>query len=75
MYIPLAGMVDLQEELERIRKELAETQGHLQRTRDRLANPSFVDRAPAKVVEGARQQLQALEEKERKLSERMKELK
>ncbi|HHT28437.1 MAG TPA: valine--tRNA ligase [Firmicutes bacterium] len=75
VYIPLAGMVDLQEELERIRKELAETQGHLQRTRDRLANPSFVDRAPAKVVEGARQQLQALEEKERKLSERMKELK
>jgi valyl-tRNA synthetase len=74
VFVPLAGMVNLDEELERIRKELEETQGHLLRTRERLANPSFVDRAPVKVVEGARQQLQALEEKERKLAERLAEL-
>lgn len=74
VYLPLAGMVDIDEEAARLRKELAETKEHLRRTAERLANRGFVDRAPAQVVEGARQQLRSLEEKEAKLAARLAEL-
>jgi valyl-tRNA synthetase len=38
----------------RLEKELAETETHLAAARERLANASFVERAPAAVVDGAR---------------------
>ena len=41
-------------EHERLERELAEAEGWLDAARERLGNPSFVARAPAAVVEGAR---------------------
>ena len=40
-------------ERERLERELAEAEGWLVAARDRLANDSFRERAPAAVVEGA----------------------
>ncbi len=40
----------------RLERELATAESRLAATQARLADPSFVDRAPAKIVEGARQQ-------------------
>jgi valyl-tRNA synthetase len=52
--VELAGLIDVEAELERLRKELAKTEADLQRVESKLANASFVDRAPAEVVDRER---------------------
>jgi len=60
VFLPLGGMIDLEAERERLRKQLAETEGRIQSAEGRLDNPGFVDKAPAHVVEQARQGLAEL---------------
>jgi valyl-tRNA synthetase len=48
--VELTGLIDVQGELDRLRKELAKAEGDLQRVDGKLANAAFVDRAPAEVV-------------------------
>ncbi|HEX2766923.1 MAG TPA: valine--tRNA ligase [Candidatus Limnocylindria bacterium] len=57
-------------EAARTRREaqLAELDRNIQRVRDLLANPSFVERAPAAVVERERRRLADLEEERRQLA-------
>jgi len=74
IFLPLADLVDIEEELARLRQEQAETEAQLEKVRQRLANKSFLEKAPEKVVAGARQQLAALEEKREKLAARLAEL-
>ncbi len=54
VYVPLAGLVDVAKEIEKLTKELAGLDKQLAALRGRLANPGFVDRAPAAVVEAER---------------------
>ncbi len=71
VYLPLAGMVDLGEERARLEKEAAEARAEAERTRARLDNPQFTERAPAAVVERAREQLTRAEGRARLLEERI----
>ena len=48
--IPLAGLIDTEAESARISKEIDKHEKDLQRSEQKLANPSFVDRAPAEIV-------------------------
>ena len=48
--IPLAGLIDSQAESARLAKEIDKQEKDLQRSEQKLANPSFVDRAPAEIV-------------------------
>jgi valyl-tRNA synthetase len=48
--VGLTGLIDVEGELDRLRKELAKAEGDLDRVEGKLANASFVDRAPAEVV-------------------------
>ena len=48
--LPLGGLVDLQRERERLRKEIAEAEGHWQRSEAKLASEQFRRRAPPEVV-------------------------
>ena len=52
--IPLAGLIDKDAELTRLEKEIGKIQGNLEKTEAKLQNPSFVDRAPADVVQKER---------------------
>jgi hypothetical protein len=53
--IPMAGLIDKDAELKRLDKEIGKLRGDIERIEKKLANPSFVDKAPAAVVaEGAR---------------------
>jgi valyl-tRNA synthetase len=52
--VELAGLIDVEAELTRLRKELAKAEGDLTKTEGKLANDSFVERAPAEVVERER---------------------
>ena len=55
IYLPLAELVDIAAELERIAKELAKAEDNLRRIEAKLANESFVSRAPEAVVNAERE--------------------
>ncbi|MCS6845211.1 MAG: valine--tRNA ligase [Caldilineales bacterium] len=69
--LPLADLVDLEAELARLRKELANAEKMAAGAAARLANPGFVNSAPPAVVEGARKQLAEWEAKKAQLQERL----
>ncbi|WP_018869929.1 valine--tRNA ligase [Thioalkalivibrio sp. ALgr3] len=54
LLIPLAGLIDKDAELARLDKEIAKLDKNLEQSEKRLANESFVDRAPAEVVQKER---------------------
>ena len=54
LLIPLAGLIDKDAEITRLEKEVAKAQKNLDQCRGRLDNPSFVERAPAQVVDKER---------------------
>ncbi|GHO43809.1 valine--tRNA ligase [Ktedonospora formicarum] len=74
IYLPLAGMVDIAKELERIDKEIAQAQQELQRLQGKLANQNFVTRANPEVVAKERDKLTAQEERVAKLEARRAQL-
>ena len=55
--LPLAGMVDLDAERERLQRELDAAQAEKGRAEAQLSNEQFVARAPAQVVEAQRRRL------------------
>jgi valyl-tRNA synthetase len=65
--VGLAGAVDLAAESVRIEKEIAKLDGELLALDRKLANESFVRKAPPEVVEKDRARLSDLREKKRKL--------
>jgi len=54
--LPLAGLVDVEAERERLEKELEEAEGQIKRLEKLLASP-FAEKAPAEVVEKEREKL------------------
>ncbi|MDD5646385.1 MAG: class I tRNA ligase family protein, partial [Candidatus Bipolaricaulis sp.] len=54
MYVPLAGVIDLDSEAARIKKELSEMKTELDRSETKLSNEQFLKRAPEDVVEKER---------------------
>ena len=50
IFVPLAGVVDLAEERERLKKEIEKAEKEIAGIEGRLNNPNFVARAPAEVV-------------------------
>lgn len=57
VYLDLSSAVDVEAEKERLSKELEKLTKAIQAGEGKLNNPSFVDKAPPQVVEGARKQL------------------
>jgi valyl-tRNA synthetase len=55
VFIPLEGIVDLSAEKERLQKEMAKLEAEIETVRKKLANESFVARAPAAIVAEHRQ--------------------
>ncbi|MDQ3056436.1 MAG: valine--tRNA ligase [Pseudomonadota bacterium] len=57
LFVPLEGLVDLGAERARLEKELKRVEGELAKSRGKLASDTFVQNAPAVVVEQERQRL------------------
>jgi valyl-tRNA synthetase len=66
IYIPLSGMVDLEEERSRLQKDLADTQVQIDRL-EKLLGSDFANKAPAPVVEKERERLVAFKDTAEKL--------
>jgi valyl-tRNA synthetase len=54
VFVSLAGAADLSAERERLARAVAEAEAVLAASEAKLANPQFVDKAPAAVVEKER---------------------
>ena len=66
--------LDKAAERERLKKEVARLEGEIAKAKAKLANASFVDRAPAKVVEQERARLAGFESTLANLREQVKKL-
>ena len=60
--IPLAGLIDKDAEIERLSKDISKLEINIGKTRAKLANPGFTDKAPAAVVEKEQQRVQEQEQ-------------
>jgi valyl-tRNA synthetase len=60
-FIPLEGVIDIEQEVVRLRKEFAKAEKDLTRVRSNLANPNFVNRARPEVVAQERERQTELE--------------
>ncbi|MCB0208079.1 MAG: valine--tRNA ligase [Anaerolineae bacterium] len=74
IYLPLAGMIDVEAERERVKKDLTFLEKGIASSRGKLNNKGFVDKAPADVVERERERLADLELQLAKVEQRLKEL-
>jgi valyl-tRNA synthetase len=62
LYLPLEGLLDLDEERARLERELANLGAERARAEAKLANPAFLEKAPAPVVAKARERLAEVDE-------------
>jgi valyl-tRNA synthetase len=74
LYLPLAGLLDLDEERSRLRRERDELERERGRAEAKLANRQFLERAPAAVVDRARARLAEVDQALAKVAEQLEEL-
>ena len=74
IYLPLADLVDLEEEKRRLGKELDQAREELARSQAKLANESFISKAPPAVVEKERAKHSELQQKIEVLTARLAEI-
>ncbi|NJN53716.1 MAG: class I tRNA ligase family protein [Anaerolineae bacterium] len=72
-YLPLAGLIDLDKERERLQKEVADLTAQIERVNGLLNSP-FAQKAPAAVIQKERDKLAQLQASHSELSERLESL-
>lgn len=72
--IPLAGFVDVEALRAKITKDLSKAEADIKALNGRLSNPGFVDKAPAEVVQGAREALAEAQKQAQILQDRLQRL-
>jgi valyl-tRNA synthetase len=75
LYLPLSGLVDISQEIARLEKELQQLRGEVERIEQKLNNPGFVNKAPAKVIDEEKAKLADYEDKRNKVTARLGEIK
>ncbi len=74
IYLPLAGMVDVEAECTRLNKELEKVKQGIGRSQGMLANKGFVGNAPEDVVQRERDNLADLQATQSQIEERLQQL-
>ncbi|NOK00850.1 MULTISPECIES: valine--tRNA ligase [Myxococcus] len=74
IYVPLAGLIDLDAERDRLRKEIARTEQEAAGVLRKLENPNFVAKAPPDVVEKDRARVEELKERKAKLQDHLQRI-
>jgi valyl-tRNA synthetase len=72
--VPLAGLIDVETERARLKKELEKAQREIDGLERKLSQASFVERAPKEVVEENRRRLADYQDQAGKLTEGLKRL-
>ena len=71
LLIPMAGLIDKEAEQARLTKELDRKRNELDRTGKKLGNPSFVEKAPAAVVDKEKAKAEDMKAAIRQLEEQL----
>ncbi|GAA0396982.1 valine--tRNA ligase [Paenibacillus motobuensis] len=75
LYLPLAGLIDISQEIARLEKEIDHLNKEVERVEKKLSNQGFVSKAPAKVIEEERAKMNDYSAKRDKVLARINELK
>ncbi|RBW71582.1 valine--tRNA ligase [Bacillus taeanensis] len=75
LYLPLEGLINIDEEIARLEKELEKYNKEVERVQKKLSNEKFVAKAPQNVVDEERAKEKDYVEKRAKVEERIAELK
>lgn len=74
IFLPLAGLINIEEEISRLEKELAKWTSEVKRVQGKLGNERFVSNAPEEVVEAERAKEKDYLEKQAAVTERIQSL-
>jgi len=74
VYVPLEGIIDIERERGRLKKEIVELEKFLKRTEKRLSEKDFLEKAPPEVIEKTRENKERLGNKYSKLVENLKRI-
>ncbi len=69
LVLPLAGVIDIDQEKERLGKEIARLDSEIEIVDKKLSNKNFTEKAPAEVVEEQRSRREAAEQAKMKVAE------
>jgi len=72
--IPLAGLIDVEEERARLQKELARCEEDIEFVSRKLSNEGFVNKAPEHIVQTERDKLEAYQDEKKTLLASLEEL-
>jgi valyl-tRNA synthetase len=75
LFLPLAGLIDIEQELKRLEKEVATLNGEVERIEKKLNNAGFMAKAPEKVVAEEKAKMADYMDKRDKVIARLAELK
>ena len=75
IFIPLKGLIDVEEEIKRLEQEAKKLEGEVARCEKMLSNPNFVNKAPKAKVEEERTKLKDYQMKYETVVARLNELK
>ncbi|WP_172254718.1 valine--tRNA ligase [Saccharibacillus deserti] len=75
LYLPLAGLIDIAQEIVRLEKEVKTLTSEVERVDKKLSNPGFTSKAPAHVIEEERAKQADYSDKRDKVLARIAELK
>ena len=75
VYIPLEGLININKEFERLKKELEKVNLEYIRTKSKLRNPNFISKAPEEIIKKEKIKMEEFESKINKLDKNLAVLK
>lgn len=74
IFVPMAGFIDKEAELNRLAKELEKLNQEIEKIQVKLSNANFVDKAPAQVVAKEKDRVLELQEMQNKLQDQREKI-
>ncbi|MBB3062991.1 valine--tRNA ligase [Microbulbifer rhizosphaerae] len=74
LLVPMAGLIDVEAESARLKKEIDKLEKELVRVQVKLSNPKFVDKAPAEVVAKEKDKLTEMQSAQMRLKQQLQAL-
>ena len=74
LFVPLAGLIDLSKEIDRLERQIQNMKGRLSAVSRKLENKNFVERAPENVINHERDKMQKYESDLSKLQQNLEAL-